>query len=154
MGNSFHNTLFLNNDVVKALETNAKTQEEVIYNIFQQHKRLTKADIKKIFEQFQDNVSESSISRALSNLDNEGKIYKTAEKRIGDYGVPNTVYALYEGDTLTKKEVQRRVKISDDDLFIINEVFNAFINLSEGNPKYKELHECAKYVKNNLPKAK
>ena len=106
MGKSYHNTLFLDDQLVRQYETKAKTQEEFIYGIFLQHKEITKGDLLLTFQEIGHPMTEMSISRALTNLTTEGKIYLSTDKRMGVYNRPNGVYKLITGEEV-KKEVKK-----------------------------------------------
>ena len=151
MGANYHNTLGLPNELVQAYETKAKNQEEFIYDIFLRKNQLTKSDLVKMFNQLQNKVSESSISRSLSNLQTEGKIFKTSIKKTGDYGVPNSIYQLVPFEEQVEQTIYRRFKMTEDQLFVIHEVFDAFIELSKHNPDYRDLNELAGYIQQSIP---
>lgn len=124
--NSFHNTLFLPEELVGRFNNNALKQEDFIYGIFQQHKDLTKTDIVSIFRRLQSKVSESSVSRSLSNLDTQGKIYKTNIKRQGEYGVPNTVYRIVEKGEIIEKVVEHKLKLDSNECLALELVLDFF----------------------------
>lgn len=143
MGNSFHNSLFLSNEEFNKLNKNAKTQEDIILNIFNKFKTGTKAELVDLFQQQSSKdykVSESSISRALSNLDRDGKIYKTNEKKPGAYGVPNTVYALYVGDDEPiQKVVQHKLNLDSNETMALDIILEKFIEQNKSSEKYVPL---------------
>lgn len=154
MGKSYHNTLFLDDQLVRQYETKAKSQEEFIYGIFLQHKALTKADLLITFQEIGDPMTEMSISRALTNLQTEGKITLTDEKRMGVYGRPNGVYKLVTKDEPIK-QVEHRLKLNDKECLALELVIGKFVEDYISTDEYvQELWDAVNSINNKLSKIK
>lgn len=125
MANSFHNSLHLDDNLVRQFEQNNKTQEDFIYAIFLQHKALTKSDLVMVFQKINKPIAEVSISRSLTNLQTEGKIEKTDKKIMGIYGVPNSIYRLVVGEEI-EKEVEHRLKVTENEIHVLQLMFEHF----------------------------
>lgn len=153
MGNSYHNTLFLDDTLVRQYETKAKTQEEFIYGIFLQHKSLTKADLIIAFDKIGHPMTEMSISRSLTNLQTEGKIYLSNDKRMGVYGRPNGVYKLLEKDEPVK-EVEHRLKLVSEECLALELVLSTFKELVPNEDYIPEFWDKVNSIQNKLLKIK
>jgi hypothetical protein len=126
MAISYHNSLYLDQNLVRDYEKKNKSQEEFIYAIFLQHKRLTKSDLLITFENLGFPITEMSISRSLTNLQTEEKIIKTDDKKIGVYKVPNSIYRLIEpNDVIPPRE--HRLKLTSTECKTLGTVINSFI---------------------------
>jgi hypothetical protein len=126
MANSYHNSLYLDANLVREYEKKNKSQEDFIYAIFLQHKRLTKSDLIITFENLGFPITEMSVSRSLTNLQTEEKIIKTDDKKIGVYKVPNSVYRLIEpNDVIPPRE--HRLKLTATECNTLGTVINSFI---------------------------
>jgi predicted ArsR family transcriptional regulator len=150
---SYHNTLFLDDQLVRQYETKAKTQEEFIYGIFLQHKELTKADLIITFQEIGDPMTEMSISRALTNLQTEGKIYLSTDKRMGVYGRPNGVYKLVTGEE-GNTEVEHRLKLNDNECLALELILNVFKEKSDKEDYKDQLWDMFNSINNKLSKIK
>jgi predicted transcriptional regulator len=71
----------------------AKTQEQIIFNIFTENTNLTASEAWKIYNQ-KGNTPLTSIRRAITNLCNKGKLIKTKDTKPGLYGKKEHVYTL------------------------------------------------------------
>ena len=98
-GNGFYNTIGATGAELKKFQRQTETQEDKILALLEEHpqKELTKHEIKthlvrlgKIHER----TPESSISRALTDLMNEGKIMKLDKMRMGEFDKPNHLWKL------------------------------------------------------------
>ena len=98
-GNRFYNTIGATGTELKKFQRQTETQEEKILALFEEHpqEEMTKHEIKtqlvrlgKIHEK----TPESSISRALTDLMNEGKILKLDKMRMGEFDKPNHLWKL------------------------------------------------------------
>jgi hypothetical protein len=126
MANSYHNSLYLDANLVREYEKKNKSQEDFIYAIFLQHKRLTKSDLIITFENLGFPITEMSVSRSLTNLQTEEKIIKTDDKKIGVYKVPNSIYRLIEpNDVIPPRE--HRLKLTATECNTLGTVINSFI---------------------------
>jgi hypothetical protein len=126
MANSYHNSLYLDANLVREYEKKNKSQEDFIYAIFLQHKRLTKSDLIITFENLGFPITEMSVSRSLTNLQTEEKIIKTDDKKIGVYKVPNSIYRLIEpNDVIPPRE--HRLKLTATECDTLGTVINSFI---------------------------
>ena len=118
--NSFFNTT--NEPDPKLFEVKARTQEQIILEIFRKYPDLTASEVMKLYPDFR--VPITSIRRAItrlstdhyrnekgtfhlvrfggetpvqfpmSNLIQEAKLFKTDQKRIGIYGRPEYAYKI------------------------------------------------------------
>jgi predicted transcriptional regulator len=61
---------------------------------------LTRSEICEIYLYNNVNISESSISRSLSNLTDKLILMKTDDKRVGIWGKPNSVYVEVTQDNI------------------------------------------------------
>ena len=98
-GNRFYNTIGATGAELKKFQRQTETQEEKILALFEEYpnKELTKHEVKtqlvnmgKIHER----TPESSISRALTDLMNDGKIIKLDKMRMGEFDKPNHLWKL------------------------------------------------------------
>ena len=98
-GNRFYNTTGATGVELKKFQRQTETQEKMILALFEKNpnEELTKHEVKthlvrlgKIHER----TPESSISRALTDLMNEGKIMKLDKMRMGEFDKPNHLWKL------------------------------------------------------------
>ena len=92
---SYYNTNKLTGNELKQAEQNARTQEEIILEMFQNKNELSASDIYKRYPKtnlFGPPIT--SIRRAMTNLKNAGHIIKTDKLVIGMYGRPEHIYKL------------------------------------------------------------
>ena len=98
-GNRFYNTIGATGSELKKFQRQTETQEDKILALFEEHSQeeMTKHEIKthlvrlgKIHER----TPESSISRALTDLMNDGKIMKLDKMRMGEFDKPNHLWKL------------------------------------------------------------
>ena len=97
--NRFYNTIGAAGVELKKFQRQTETQEEKILALLEQHpqEEMTKHEIKthlvrlgKIHER----TPESSISRALTDLMNDGKVLKLDKMRMGEFDKPNHLWKL------------------------------------------------------------
>ena len=97
--NRFYNTIGATGVDLKKFQRQAETQEKMILALLEQHpqEEMTKHEIKthlvrlgKIHER----TPESSISRALTDLMNDGKVLKLDKMRMGEFDKPNHLWKL------------------------------------------------------------
>ena len=97
--NRFYNTIGATGTELKKFQRQVETQEGKILALFEKHtnEELTKHEVKtqlvnmgKIHER----TPESSISRALTDLMNDGKIIKLDKMRMGEFDKPNHLWKL------------------------------------------------------------
>ena len=97
--NRFYNTIGATGVELKKFQRQIETQEEKILALFENNpnEELTKHEVKtqlvnmgKIHER----TPESSISRALTDLMNDGKIIKLDKMRMGEFDKPNHLWKL------------------------------------------------------------
>lgn len=99
MATSYHNTTGVSQNEASKRNKNAKTQEDLVYEIMKQHNKLTKREVHLIFTELpgKQDVPETSVGRALSNLTNWGILKYTNERIIGKYGAKVGFYEIIEG---------------------------------------------------------
>jgi len=85
MAKSYHNTNKESGEVLLSSEEKAKTQEQVVYEFMEKwyNTEFTAEDISR---EVIINAPLTSCRRALTNLMNEGKIFKTNNTKDGMYG--------------------------------------------------------------------
>ena len=97
--NRFYNTIGATGTELKKFQRQVETQEGKILALFENNpnEELTKHEVKtqlvnmgKIHER----TPESSISRALTELMNDGKIIKLDKMRMGEFDKPNHLWKL------------------------------------------------------------
>ena len=107
MAKLFYQTIEVSPELLKQYEKKAAHQEEVILSFFKQGFDLTRSEVWQIFDYNNYRISESSISRSLSNMSDRLQITKTGEKRIGVWGKKNSVYTLVTEEN--KEEAQKKL---------------------------------------------
>lgn len=91
---AFHNTIDLKGEELRKADTNAKRQEDVILELFQDGKP------RNAWEAYQEltnkgyTMIKDSVKRGITNLMNEGKLVKTKIKTPGEYQMGNYQYKL------------------------------------------------------------
>jgi hypothetical protein len=97
--NRFYNTIGATGTELKKFQRQTETQEEKILALFENYpnEEFTKHEVKthlvnlgKIHER----TPASSISRALTDLMNEGKVMKLDKMRMGEFDKPNHLWKL------------------------------------------------------------
>ena len=94
---SYFNTTNESGADLKQSHAKAKRQEDVILTIYQRHKKLTASDAWSFYCTTK-RCPLTSARRAITNLANEGLLFKTQTKKMGMYGKPEYVYRLNETD--------------------------------------------------------
>lgn len=89
----FHNTNRLQGQELEQAKAKARTQQEIIYDIFKENpnKLFCPDDIHNMISSGQ---PITSTRRAITNLKNEGELIKTNIMRTGSYGKPTHCYQL------------------------------------------------------------
>lgn len=95
----FYNSVCLNGHNLEQAQKQAETQELKILDLLRKHptESFTKAEIKEklvLKAKISNKTPESSISRALSNLKNEGRVLKLEKFREGSLGKPNHLWQI------------------------------------------------------------
>ena len=84
--NSFHNTIEATGQTLIDFEAKAKTQEEVILDLFNQYDKTDLTPDEVLLLCKFENTPITSIRRAITNLTKQGKLTKTNIQRKGQYG--------------------------------------------------------------------
>lgn len=87
----YHNTTNQNTEFVLSAKKKNKSQEEIVFGIFLKYKKLSASEV---LEHYPSNVPLTSIRRAISNIQYQGKLRKLAETKIGLYDAPEHYYAV------------------------------------------------------------
>ena len=127
----YYFTLDVADNLKVIYQRNAQRQEEFIYEMFKTIPNATRAEIIEMFEQINVRISTDSIGRSLSNLVDRLKIYPTDEKRVGNWGKDNSVYALVTNENIEEAEAKWNarkigVKFSRTELEILEMVLTDF----------------------------
>ena len=89
--NNFHNTTNESSEYVTERKEKNKSQEQIVFEFFQQKKKLSASEVLSLFP---GNVPITSIRRAISNLQYDNKIEITKHKKEGLYGAPEHYYII------------------------------------------------------------
>ena len=91
MSKSYYNTLNETTEIKLNSEKKARKQEDLIFSIFRHfvNKPMTPTEIWEKTGLRENNVPLTSIRRAITNLEKQGKIIKTDQQRDGMYGKKN-----------------------------------------------------------------
>lgn len=127
----YYFTLEVTDDLKVIYQRNAQKQEDMIYEMFKIIPDATRAEIIEMFNHIDVRISTDSIGRSLSNLVDRLKIYPTDDKRIGNWGKENSVYALVTEDNYEEAKAKwdaRKVgiKFSRTELEILELVLTEF----------------------------
>ena len=96
---SFYNTINLQGSNLVIAKKQAETQESKVLDFLQANRKLsfTKHELKNALVNLgKMNVKtpESSVSRALSNLNKQGRILKLKEMKLGEFDKPNHLWTV------------------------------------------------------------
>lgn len=95
---TFFNTIKLSGAKLIEAQKKAKLQDERIYLIFVQNKKvgMTPAEVWNIYIKLYNRNKPpiTSIRRSITNLTNEGNLVNTTLKREGMYGADNFIWKL------------------------------------------------------------
>ncbi len=96
---SYHNTTESKGAELNNCEAKARSQEKIVLEFFTErpNDKYTAETVWKILlgrKLIHDRVPKDSIKRCISNLKNKGKLIKTSEITIGEYGAVNHYYKL------------------------------------------------------------
>ncbi len=97
--NRFYNTIGATGEELKKFQRQTETQEIKILALWEENpqEEMTKHEIKnKLVKlgKIHDRTPESSISRALTDLMNDGKVLKLDKMRMGEFDKPNHLWKL------------------------------------------------------------
>ena len=97
--NRFYNTIGTTGAELKKFQRQTETQEIMILALLEEHpqEEMTKHEIKTHLVRLgkmHERTPESSISRALTDLMNEGKVLKLDKMRMGEFDKPNHLWKL------------------------------------------------------------
>jgi hypothetical protein len=97
----FYNTINLQSDELKQARLKAKSQQEFIKAVFNNHKdlKITPSQMLRVFGN--DLLPITSVRRALTNLVYENFLEKTSEKVLGIYGKPEHIWKIKESKSIT-----------------------------------------------------
>jgi len=89
---SFHNTISAVGPQLDLFESQAKTQEEKVLRVFRLYnKPLAWSEVKVLLGE---DMHEGSIKRAVTNLKDQGCLFRTSEMILGPYGKAIHKYKL------------------------------------------------------------
>ncbi len=91
---NYYNTTNKQSEDLKESIKKAKSQRKKVLLFYKEFKELSASDVLKLYPC--KNTPLTSIRRAITNLSNEGKIYKTKQKKIGFYKEPEHIYKLVD----------------------------------------------------------
>lgn len=92
---TFYNTISLSGPDLKKAVENAKKQEDAIFLIYEHTgKPYSPSQILRLTEKAGKCWPITSIRRAITNLENEGKLIKTEHMREGMFGKPEHLWAI------------------------------------------------------------
>jgi arginine repressor len=105
MAKLFYETINVPDDLLSLYERKAVIDEDMIYHMIKQCDGLTKSEIFQIYSKYKIKISESSISRSLSNLADKLQLMKTKEKRTGIWKKGNSVFVLVTDENIDQAKV-------------------------------------------------
>lgn len=88
--NSFHNTISSVGSELQKFESDAKSQDEQVLEVFKKHSELAWFEV----QSYLPDMNEVSLKRSITNLKNKGKLEKTKELVMGIYGKQTHKYKL------------------------------------------------------------
>lgn len=88
----YYNTTQEDKSYVTKRKKKNLTQDEIIFAIFQKYRKLTASEVLGLYPN--ENVPLTSIRRSITNNMLDGKLIKTNDKKIGNYGSPEKYYEL------------------------------------------------------------
>ena len=101
---SFYNTINEQGETLKQSQKKAKTQEELILQIFRDNYdyatdvgycgHMTASHVWKWMKIHNSNILLTSVRRAITTLCNNGVLVKSTSMRMGLYGKPEHLYGL------------------------------------------------------------
>lgn len=87
----YFNTTSQDTEFVESRVEKNKSQEQIVYELFKSVKKMTASEV---LEAYPGKVPLTSIRRAMSNLQYEGKIHKIKSTKTGLYGSPERYYLI------------------------------------------------------------
>ena len=106
MENSYYNTNKERGNELINSNDKAKSQEEAILKIFNIKDRLSASEAWAIYDN-KGNTPITSIRRAITNLYNDGKLFKTNERIIGIYGKKEHIYIVDRNNSLEEENANQ-----------------------------------------------
>jgi len=100
MAKLYYNSIEIPEDLLTGYEEKSKIDEDMVTYLVKLTGGLTRSEICEIYLYNNVNISESSISRSLSNLTDKLILMKTDDKRVGIWGKPNSVYVEVTQDNI------------------------------------------------------
>lgn len=97
---SYYNTTNEKKELLETFWAKSKKQEEFIYNLFVEYGEMTASDAYRHYLVINRTTPLTSIRRAITDLMNEGKLYKTDKKKKGLFGRPEYFYRLVFNEQL------------------------------------------------------
>lgn len=95
MKTSYYNTNKESGIDLKESNAKAKTQEQFLMDVFYEKESLTASQAWSIYcKEVNSNTPLTSIRRAMTNLCDEGLLYKTDDMREGLYGKKEHIYRV------------------------------------------------------------
>lgn len=91
---SYYNTTNLTGEALKKRQHSARSQEERLLILFNDFKMLSPSQAHKIYNRTFKPVPITSIRRAITELTQEGKLIKTDQRSLGDYGHPESCWKI------------------------------------------------------------
>lgn len=91
---SFHNTIDLKGKELVKAESISKSQEERVLKLFSDGKPRNAWETYQDLTEQGETMIKDSVKRAITNLMNEGKLFKTDVKTKGEYHISNYQYKL------------------------------------------------------------
>lgn len=89
---SFYNTIHAGGEQLKIFSHRAEKQEQIIYNLFTAHGKLSPWQAFRICQQLGRQYPITSVRRSITNLEKEGKLVKTDHQVMGPYGVKEFIW--------------------------------------------------------------
>lgn len=93
----FYNTIQVTGLTLIDYRIKAEYQDERILAIFQVNKRnLTPFEVSAVYNALYPPAPITSIRRAITNLTEQGKLIKSTEMRMGEYGKSNFTWVIVD----------------------------------------------------------
>jgi hypothetical protein len=90
---TYHNTTNQSGSTLKEYTEKAKSQDEIILELYKKHKRLSPSRVFVLMQGIAP-APITSFRRAISNLTKDGKLVKTNETVLGIYKRPEYVWEI------------------------------------------------------------
>jgi predicted transcriptional regulator len=141
MAKLYYTSIEIPQDLLRGYEEKSKIDEDMVTYLVKLTGGLTRSEIYEIYLYNNVNVSESSISRSLSNLTDKLILMKTDDKRVGIWGKPNSVYVEVTQDNIEQakfilKTNSKNIKLKRSEIKLVMSCINfTLINYSKINQK-------------------